>query len=61
MNRAETRNPKTLESLEQRVKQLELLTTNLAAVLVGQKIIGITVKDNQIKFVRIEDNMKGVE
>ena len=61
MNRAETRNPKTLELLEQRVKQLELLTTNLAAVLVGQKIIGITVKDNQIKFVRIEHNMEGVE
>ena len=61
MNRAEARNPKTLELLEQKVKQLELLTTNLAAVLVGQKIIGITVEDNQIKFVRIEDNMKGVE
>ena len=61
MNRAETRNPKTLELLEQRVQQLELLTSNLAAVLVTDKIIGITAENNQIKFVRIQDHVEGVE
>ena len=61
MNRAEKRDPKTIERLEQRLEQLEFLTSNLAAVLVTEKIIGITAENNKIKFVRIEDNMEGVE